>query len=108
VKLSAGSLVPLEFDAQGRPELKPRARRCHAVVGHPHSGAIYRVVRRDDESFGVVVTIPDMYPATVTGFATKAAAKRWIARHKDTVTRGDFMTRRLPYRTRQGDGRNSA
>jgi hypothetical protein len=79
-------------------ELRRAPRRFNAVIEHPDSGAIYRVIRKDDATFGVTVTIPDMHPATVTGFATRAAAKRWITRHKDTVVRGDFMTRGQRYR----------
>jgi hypothetical protein len=67
------------------------------VVTYPHSGALYRVVQRDDSTFGVsvsILSIPGMYPAMVTGFTSRAAAKQWIARYKDTVAEGDFMTRR--------------
>jgi hypothetical protein len=55
---------------------------------HPHQGASYRIVPRNDEAFGVEVTIPDMAPATVTGFATLADAERWIAKHKEAVAAG--------------------
>jgi hypothetical protein len=67
------------------------------MATQPHNGAVYRVVQRDDSTFGVSVSIlsfPGMYPAMVTGFASRAAAKQWIARYKDTVARGDFMMRR--------------
>jgi hypothetical protein len=72
-------------------------RRSKPVVTQPHSGTLYRVVQRDDSTFGVsvsILSIPGMYPAMVTGFTSRAAAKQWIARYKDTVARGDFMTRR--------------
>jgi hypothetical protein len=46
------------------------------------------VVPQNDEAFGVEVTIPDMSPTTVTGFATLADAERWIARHKAAVAAG--------------------
>jgi len=49
---------------------------------HPHAEATYRVISLPDDSFGVEVTIPETYPTKVSGFATKAAAERWILEHK--------------------------
>jgi len=54
---------------------------------HPHVGASYRIVPKDD-AFGVEVTIPGMASTTVTGFATMADAERWIAKHKESVSAG--------------------
>ncbi len=62
---------------------------------HPHSGARYRILRREDATFGVEVAIPDAYPATVTSFADRGEAERWIARHKEMVASGNSLRRRL-------------
>jgi hypothetical protein len=65
---------------------------------HPHSDATYRVLEQGDMTFGVEVKIPDTHPTTVTSFASKADAERWIASHKEGVAKGDLLRRRLPYR----------
>jgi hypothetical protein len=65
---------------------------------HPHADATYRVLQQDDLTFGVEVKIPDTNPTTVTSFASKADAERWIARHKEGVAKGEFLRRRLPFR----------
>jgi hypothetical protein len=52
---------------------------------HPHADAEYRVYRLDDGGFGVEVTIPDAFPAKITSFATRKAAKQWAENHKKTV-----------------------
>jgi len=65
---------------------------------HPHSGATYRVLERDDLTFGVEVKIPDTNPTTVTSFASKEEAERWITRHKEGIAKGEFLRRRLPFR----------
>src|SRR5262245_1769847 len=57
-------------------------------MSHPHLGATYELVDRDDVTAEVIVTIPDMRPTTVKGFATKALAKKWIKRHKESVAAG--------------------
>ena len=49
---------------------------------HPHAEATYQVIPLPYGSFGVEVTIPETYPTKVSGFATKAAAERWILEHK--------------------------
>ena len=41
---------------------------------HPHLGATYKIIRMKDKSYGVEVAIPDAFPATVTGLATKEDA----------------------------------
>jgi hypothetical protein len=65
---------------------------------HPHADATYRVLQQDDLTFGVEVKIPDTNPTTVTSFASKADAERWIERHKEGVAKGEFLRRRLPFR----------
>ena len=52
---------------------------------HPHADAEYRVYKLDDGGFGVEVTIPDAFPAKITSFATRKAAKQWAENHKKTV-----------------------
>ena len=54
---------------------------------HAHLGATYRLIAGGD-AFAVEVMIPDMSPATVTGFVTKADAERWIAEHQAKVAAG--------------------
>ena len=49
-------------------------------MSHPHLGATYELVDPDDVTAEVIVTIPDMRPTTIKGFATKALAKKWIKR----------------------------
>jgi len=58
---------------------------------HPHADATYRVISLSDGSFAVEVTIPDTYPTKVSGFATKAAARAWIAEHKRQVAESDLF-----------------
>jgi hypothetical protein len=67
---------------------------------HPHAGATYRVVVQKDDAFGVEVTIPDMSPTTVTGFAALADAERWIASHRKAVNgpRPERSSFRMPFR----------
>jgi hypothetical protein len=65
---------------------------------HPHFGATYRIRQREDGTFGVDVAIPDMQTATVTSFASRAAAKRWIERHKEMVAKGDPWKSRPSFR----------
>jgi hypothetical protein len=55
---------------------------------HPHLGATYKIIRMKDKSYGVEVSIPDAFPATVTGLATRADAERWIERHKNEIATG--------------------
>jgi hypothetical protein len=52
---------------------------------HPHAEATYRVVPLTGGAFGVEVVIPGAYPATVSSFATVAAAEAWIAQDKERV-----------------------
>jgi hypothetical protein len=40
-----------------------------------------------------------MQPTTVTGFATKALAKKWIERHQEAIAAGsNLRTRHFPRR----------
>ena len=55
---------------------------------HPHDGATYTILRLDDGTFGVEVTIPGANPVVVTGLEGEAGAEKWIARHRETVARG--------------------
>jgi hypothetical protein len=65
---------------------------------HPHFGATYRIRQREDGTFAVEVAIPDRQTATVTSFASRAAAKRWIDRHKEVVAKGDPWKHRPSFR----------
>lgn len=55
---------------------------------HPHDGATYLILRHEDGSFGVEVTIPGANPITISGLDGEAGAEKWIARHKETVAKG--------------------
>ena len=66
---------------------------------HPHAEATYRVVRIDDTSFAVEVSIPDTHPTRVSAFATESAAEEWIANHRrrvETQTQSGRWQRRSP------------
>ena len=52
---------------------------------HPHAEATYRILRCDEGSFEVEVTIPESYPTTVRPFATEGDAEAWIANHRNRV-----------------------
>ena len=52
---------------------------------HPHLGATSKIIRMKDRSYGVEVTIPGAFPATITGLATQKDAERWIERHKNEI-----------------------
>jgi hypothetical protein len=69
---------------------------------HPHNGAAYRIIERLDMTYSVEVTIPGMLPTIVTGFATEAAARDWVARHKDGVARGPTLRRQFRNRRPAG------
>jgi hypothetical protein len=43
------------------------------------------VYRRDDGTFGIEVSLPDVLPTKITSFPTRAAANAWIDNHKKTV-----------------------
>ncbi len=52
---------------------------------HPHAEATYRVVRIDDGSFAVEVSIPDRAPTMVSGFPTETKAEAWAVEHRERV-----------------------
>ena len=60
---------------------------------HPHAEAQYRIVPREAMGYAVEVTIPDMNPTTVTGFATEQQAASWIAGHRQRVASGPLRMR---------------
>lgn len=65
--------------------------QCHIAEmdeKHPHDGATYTILRLDDGSFGVQVTIPGVRLVTISGLDGEAGAQKWIARHKETVAKG--------------------
>src|SRR5262245_41483144 len=70
------------------------------VEHHPHRGATYRIFERD-EGFAVEVNIPDMQPATVSSFPSRAAAKQWVDRHKEAIAQGDPRKPKPSFRQRQ-------
>jgi hypothetical protein len=53
---------------------------------HPHAEASYKVIAREDGSFGVEVSIPDSSPTVVTPFASEQDAEEWIASHRRRVS----------------------
>jgi hypothetical protein len=64
---------------------------------HPHADAEYTVFEQQDKTFGVRITVPDAYPATITSFMTETAATQWIAAHKEKVSqRPDLRRPRVP------------
>jgi hypothetical protein len=67
------------------------------VQPHPHAGATYKIIARQDGAFEVEVTLPDVAaPVTITGLLTRADAERWIHRHEETIAAGS-PDRRRPY-----------
>jgi hypothetical protein len=52
---------------------------------HPHADATYEVVSLADGGFGVKISIPDIYPTTVSSFDTVGAAEAWIGERKTRV-----------------------
>ena len=69
---------------------------------HPHRVATYRIFKKGS-GLAVEATIADMQPIAVTPFASWAAAKQWIARHKEAAARYDPSKResRLSFRQKQ-------
>ena len=61
------------------------------VNSHPHLGATYQLLFLNDGTFGVIVTIPDMQPITVTDFGTETLANKWIERHKEAIAAGNSL-----------------
>jgi hypothetical protein len=53
----------------------------------------YRIVNREDGSFAVEIVRVGALPQMAAGFATEAAAERWIARDQRLrMTAGSFAT----------------
>jgi len=67
---------------------RKREREREREREHPHLGATYKVIRMNDRSYGIEVAIPDAFPATITGLATKEDAERWIERHRSEIAKG--------------------
>ena len=65
---------------------------------HPHSGATYRMIAREDGAFAVEVSIPGASPTTVTNFPAETDARRWIEQHQASVAAGRPLRRsfRMP------------
>ena len=57
---------------------------------HPHSGASYSILKNDDATFGVEVSIPDSLPTVVSSFPSEAEAERWIAGHQKGIASGEY------------------
>jgi hypothetical protein len=65
------------------------------VQPHPHAGAIYTIIARDDGVFEIEVTLPGAGSlVTITCLRTRAAADRWIARHQEAIAAGAPEKRR--------------
>ncbi len=62
---------------------------------HPHFGAMHKIARQSDNSFGVEVTIPGAPFVNVTGFATEVLASAWIANHKLEIATGNLARAKL-------------
>jgi hypothetical protein len=74
---------------------------------HPHAEAQYRIRPREAMDYAVEVTIPDMNPTTVTGFATQQEAASWVAGHRQRVASGPLRMRwRRPSTAANGEPRN--
>ncbi len=78
---------------------REREREREKEREHPHLGATYKITRMNDRSYGIQVAIPDAFPATITGLATKEDAERWIERHKNEIAKG--VPQRLTFHARQ-------
>jgi len=72
---------------------------------HPHADATYRVIRSDDGTFAVEVSIPERHPAKVSSFATKADAEAWIAEHRRRVQSENEPSRWFRSSSRSGADR---
>ena len=73
------------------------------VKPHPHAGATYEIISRQDGAFEVEVSLPRAKtPVTITGLSTSVDAERWIARHQEAIAAGasdkrrPFLFRRPP------------
>ena len=82
-----------------RERKQEREREREREREHPHLGATYKITCMNDRSYGIEVAIPDAFPATITGLATKEDAERWIERHKSEIANG--VPQRLTFRAHQ-------
>ena len=69
---------PLESGDRARPAEPGGMKKAPS----PCPGAAYRVMPLSGGTFGVEVVIPDTDPTMVSGFATEAAARAWVATHR--------------------------
>ncbi len=65
-----------------------REREREREREHPHLGATYKVIRTNDRSYGIEVSIPNAFPAKITGLATEEDAESWVERHKNEIAKG--------------------
>ena len=69
------------------------------VQRHPHAGAIYKIIAREDGAFEVDVALPGASAVvTITCLHTRADAERWIARHQEAIAAGAPDKRRTLFR----------
>ena len=69
------------------------------VQHHPHAGAIYKIIAREDGAFEVDTAFPGASAVvTVTCLRTRADAERWIARHQEAIAAGAPDKRRSFFR----------
>ena len=60
--------------------LTNRHHCCAIVQPHPHAGATYKILAREDGAFEVEVCLPmTKTHVTITDLLSKADAERWIA-----------------------------
>ena len=72
---------------------EPNAQTMAGVQYRTMSDAIYRIVRREDESFAVEIARSGVLPQTATGFISEADAQSWIAQDQRLWAAAD------PFRT---------
>lgn len=58
----------------------------------------YHTFRAEGGAFGVAVTMPDILPAKVTSFPSRAAAQQWIDRHREMIEQQRRPEARPSYR----------
>ena len=69
------------------------------VQPHPHAGASYKIIARQDGAFEIEVTLPGARaPVTVTCLRTRTDAERWIAQHQTAIAAGSPDNRRSFFR----------
>jgi hypothetical protein len=69
------------------------------VQPHPHAGAIYEIIAREDGAFEIDVKLPGASAiVTVMCLRSRAKAERWIARHREAIAAGAPDKRRTFFR----------